>query len=393
MALPKMEWEAESTKKTIIVLSWFYLPFIGGAELFVKAVTERLSSRFRFVIITARANRKLPRREEKDGVRILRVGTGHWVDKFLYPIPALWSALGVRPVHLVHSIMVNAAAVTAFLYQRLTRKPSLLTLQEGDSEEYVRTWLGPFFPVYPLLHRPFDRIHAISSFLKNQAVVYGADPNTVRVVPNGVDTETFSPRAWSGEEITELRRALRLEGKRVIVSVSRLVPKNGLHDLVLAMPAIIRSHPQAVLLLVGDGEERARLETAAGELGIREQVHFAGEVTHRVISKYLQLADVFVRPSISEGLGSAFLEAMACDVPVIGTPVGGIVDFLRDGETGLFCQPRDPESITAAVCHLFGAEGLARHISANGRSLVQRDYRWDTVAERVGTIYEELLSS
>jgi phosphatidylinositol alpha-1,6-mannosyltransferase len=381
----------ESTKKTILVLTWFYLPYIGGAELFVKAVTERLAHRFRFVIVTARASRRLPRREEVNGITVLRVGTGFWIDKFLYPLPALRSSFGLGRTHLVHSIMVNAAAVTAFLYKKLKGTPSLLTLQEGDSEEYVRNWLGPFFPVYPVLHRPFDRIHAISSFLRDQAVKYGADPDIIRIVPNGVDTEMFSPLAPIPEEAAALRRSLGLEGKRVIITVSRLAPKNGLLDLVKAVPAIVRQHPDAALLLVGDGDERARLEATAGDLGIRERIHFLGEVPHPETAKYLRLADVFVRPSLSEGLGSAFLEAMACDVPIIGTPAGGIVDFLDDGETGLFCRPHDPKSVAAAVCRLLENEELTRHVSTRGRERVERSYRWDTVADRIGAIYEELL--
>jgi glycosyltransferase involved in cell wall biosynthesis len=384
--------KTETGKRTIVVLSWFYLPFIGGAELFVKAVTERLEKRFHFEIITARAKRTLPRIERRNGVTIRRVGTGWWIDKFVYPLPALGSILMHRPVHLVHSVMVNAAAVTAFLYLRLKRRPSLLTLQEGDSEAYVKSWLGPFFPVYPLLHRPFDRIHAISSFLEAQAVGYGADPKKIHIVPNGVDTEIFNPGARASEAAAELRHGLGLDEKRVLISVSRLVPKNGLQDLIRAMPRILRDQPRATLLLVGGGEDRARLETTARELGLGDHIRFIGEVSHEDTAKYLMLADVFVRPSVSEGLGSAFLEAMACGVPVVGTPVGGIVDFLRDGETGLFCRPKEPESVASAVGRLLSDDDLARRLSRNGRLVVEADYRWDTVAERIGAIYDEMLS-
>ncbi len=380
-----------SDRKTIVIFSWFYLPFIGGAELFVKAVTERLSHRYRFIVVTARMDRKLPTEEQLNGVTIRRVGTGFPVDKFIYPVPALMSALMIRPVHLVHSIMVNAAALTAFLYKRFVRRPSLLTLQEGDNEEYVKQWLGPLFPIYPLLHRPFDRIHSISSFLEQQAVGYGAARNSITVVPNGVDTNRFSAGAWPRDELESLRRRLDLAGKRVVISISRLVSKNGLQDLIRAMPAVVRRHPDAVLLLVGDGPERSLLERSAKQLGIGHQVLFAGAVIHEETARHLLLAEVFARPSISEGLGSAFLEAMSCGVPVVGTPVGGIVDFLRDGETGLVCKPGDPDSVSECICRLLENEELARHVSRQGRRQVERDYRWDSVAERIGELYDELL--
>lgn len=384
--------EKGSVRKTIVIFSWYYLPYIGGAELFIKAVTERLSHRFRFVIVTARFDRKLPREEQSGDVTIHRVGTGFPIDKFLYPVPALVRALRIRPVHLVHSIMVNAAAVTAFLYLSVAKRPSLLTLQDGDSEEYVKRWLGPLFPIYPPLHRPFDRIHSISSFLERQAVGYGAAAESISIVPNGVDTGRFNAHARSPEETMALRRSLGYEGKRVITSVSRLASKNGLGDLVRAMPAVLQHHPDTSLLLVGDGPERSALEHEVRELGIEDKVRFTGEVGHEETVQYLLLADVFVRPSISEGLGSAFLEAMSCSVPVVGTPVGGIVDFLRDGETGLFCSPGDPASVTESICRILDDETLAHRIAHQGQRLVEREYRWDGVAERIGDLYDALLA-
>lgn len=383
---------ARSLMKTVLVLTWFYHPFIGGAELFVRAISERLSRRFRFTIVTAHAEKHLPAREAQDGVTVLRVGTGHSIDKFIYPLAALRGALRLESVDLVHAIMVNASAVAAYAYLKLRSRPSLLTLQEGDSEEYVRDYLGPFFPIYPRLHRPFDRIHAISSFLRDEAVRHGADPATISVVPNGVDTATFDRSAWDTQELCELRRGLDLDGKRIIISVSRLVPKNALDDLVRAMPSILRDHPDAALLLVGDGSELGKLEELTRRLGIENRVRFTGSVEHRDTAKYLLLSDVFVRPSASEGLGSAFLEAMACGVPVVATPVGGIPDFLRDGETGLLCRPHDPESVASAVHRSLADLSLAERLSRNGRELVQQDYDWDKVAARIGDLYEELLA-
>ena len=179
--------------KTIVIFSWFYLPFIGGAELFVKAITDRLGYRYRFVIVTARADRKLAAIDESERVSVVRVGLGNRSDKFMYPLFALKWALASEHVDLVHAIMVNASAVAAYLFSKMKRVPTLLTLQEGDTEDYAREYLRLLFPVYPRLHRTFDRIHAISRFLEQQAITYGADTETIRVIPNGVDTEVFRP--------------------------------------------------------------------------------------------------------------------------------------------------------------------------------------------------------
>ena len=375
--------------KTIVIFSWFYLPFIGGAELFVKAITDRLGYRYRFVIVTARADRKLAAIDESERVSVVRVGLGNRSDKFMYPLFALKWALASGHVDLVHAIMVNASAVAAYLFSKMKRVPTLLTLQEGDTEDYAREYLRLLFPVYPRLHRTFDRIHAISRFLEQQAITYGADTETIRVIPNGVDTEVFRP--GESDASAKLRTRLGLDGKRVVVSVSRLVPKNGLDTLVEAMPRLRREHPDVALVLVGTGLEKRHLESKADELGVSDAVVLVGEVPHEETADYLRLAHAFVRPSRSEGLGSAFLEAMASGVPVVATPVGGIPDFLDPEVTGLFCKPNDPESVAGAIGRLFTDHALSQNLRVGGLRLVQARYRWDQVADRIAAVYEELL--
>lgn len=378
--------------KTILVFSWFYLPYVGGAELFLKAITDRLSDRFRFVIVTARADRRLPAREDHGSITILRSGLGSPLDKFLYPLTGLARALRLPRADLVHAIMVNAAAVAARAYLRFGPSPSLLTLQDGDSEEYARSYLGPLFPIYPRLHRPFDRIHAISHFLERQAIRYGADPSIIDVIPNGVDTDLFRAIPNAPERVEELRRSLDLSRKRVIVSVSRLVQKNGIDTLLDAVPEILRSHPTAVVVLVGDGSDRRSLEARAERLGVRHAVRFVGAVDHRETPDYLHLADAFVRPSRSEGLGTAFLEAMACGIPVVATPAGGIPDFIQHDVNGLLVQPGSHQEVAQATSRILGDPATGRRLSRAADLLVRSGYQWDSIAERIGDLYDELLN-
>lgn len=377
--------------KTILIFSWFYLPYVGGAELFIREIVSRLSGRYRFIIITARGGRALEKRQADAEAVVLRVGLGRSVDKFIYPVPALARALGVKDVGLVHAIMVNASAVAAYGYRLIKHKPTMLTLQSGDTEDYVRGYLGPLFPVYPLLHRKFDRIHAISRHLREQAIGYGADPTRIVTIPNGVDTDRFSRRAHTRRELDDLKQQLGLSGKRVLVSASRMSFTQGLSDLLKAMPLIAGRHPDVALLLIGDGEERPQLEALARELKVADRVRFVGSVENQEVVRLVCLGEVFVRPSRSEGLGTAFLEALSCEVPVVGTPVGGIPDFLIPESTGLFCEPGNPESIASAVERFLEDETFARECATRGRAMVERDYRWDAVAERIGDQYDELL--
>lgn len=379
--------------KTVLIFSWFYLPYLGGAELFVREIVSRLSHRYRFVIVTARGEKLPLRREKEGGAEIIRVGLGKPLDKVIYPIPALARALQFGPVDVVHAVMVNASALSAAVYCRLKHKPSLLTLQSGDSEEYVRGYLGPFFPIYPRLHRSFDRVHAISRHLRDQAIRYGADRSRIAVIPNGVDTTIFSRGVYALADLESLREGLGLTGKRIIVSASRLSITQRVSDLVRAMPGVIQEHPDAVALLIGDGEDRPALEKLSSELHLDGRVRFLGALEHKQVAPYLCLAEVFVRPSATEGLGTAFLEALACEVPIVGTPVGGIPDFLEEEKTGLFCEPGKPESIAKAVNRLLSDGELARECASRGRAMVEESYQWDGVAERIAGLYEDLLHS
>jgi glycosyltransferase involved in cell wall biosynthesis len=157
------------------------------------------------------------------------------------------------------------------------------------------------------------------------------------------------------------------------------------------MPRLLERHPNAALVLVGDGSERARLERRAEALSVRHAVRFVGEVEHENTVAYLRLAEVFVRPSRSEGLGTAFLEAMASGLPVVGTPVGGIPDFLRDGENGLLVKPGSAEALTEAVDRLLSDGRLGRELAASAAALVRSRYRWDHIAEQIAALYDELL--
>jgi len=106
--------------------------------------------------------------------------------------------------------------------------------------------------------------------------------------------------------------------------------------------------------------------------------------------KYLAASDIFIRPSLSEGLGSAFLEAMAAGVPIIGTRVGGIPDFLVDGETGLFCEAQNPQSIAEKIKLLLADETLRQKLITNGKKLVAEKYNWNIIVKQMEEIFNKI---
>jgi len=130
------------------------------------------------------------------------------------------------------------------------------------------------------------------------------------------------------------------------------------------------------------------LESLTVELGVSDRIIFAGDIYYEDLPGYLSMADVFARPSYSEGLGNAFLEAMAVGVPIIGTRVGGIVDFLENGVTGLFCEVGDQEDLAKRIKMVLSDVDLRKRLIENGRELVKRRYSWQSISDKFREIYE-----
>ncbi|MEK7090779.1 MAG: glycosyltransferase family 4 protein [Patescibacteria group bacterium] len=386
--------KASEGKAAIIIFSTAYLPFVGGAELAIKEITDRIKD-YDFFLITARMKKNLPKRERIGNVEVFRVGFGYsFLDKLLSPF---WGALVARnlaekhDVKLFWSMMVTFTSGAPFVLSLLHRLnlwgeengiPILLTLQEGDSESHLKfsnlglTGVSWFFAV-----RMADRIQAISSYLRDYAVSMGARCE-IDVVPNGVDLAKFKNQN-SKIKITN-------QNSKIVITVSRLVRKNGMDILVRAIAEVKKIIPDVKLWILGGGAEENYLKKLAQDFKIIGNVEFLGEVPNDRISEYLVKADIFVRPSRSEGLGTAFLEAMAAGLPVIGTPVGGIPDFLKDGENGLFSRPEDAKDLSEKIVKLINNAPFREKIAKHGQQFVLRDYSWDNIAARMKAVFHKV---
>ena len=178
-----------------------------------------------------------------------------------------------------------------------------------------------------------------------------------------------------------------------MISVSRLVLKNAIDDVIKALNFLLyKSGLKVKLILIGSGPDEQALKNLSLNQGVADNVIFLGHKDYTELPRYLQIADVFIRPSLSEGLGNAFLESMAVGVPVIGTEVGGIPDFLVNNETGLFCEVKNPSSIAKAVERYSQDHELFQKIKINGKNLVQEKYSWDKIATQMRVIFNKMLN-
>jgi glycosyltransferase involved in cell wall biosynthesis len=357
----------------VLIFSTAYFPFIGGAEVAIKEITDRLGD-IEFDLITARLDSQLPKTEKIGSVNVYRIGPGvPLLDKLLLPF---LGALKARELNRIKrydffwGMMVTFATGAAYIANWLQKKvPIVLTLQEGDSEEWLRhRWFGLLDLSWRMALKKTDKLTAISHYLLNRAKRLGFKGES-HLVPNGVDIQRFynpNPKKL-GDDVT-------------LITTSRLNIKNGIADVIEALKLL---PPNVKFKIIGAGELDAELKHLTRKLNLENRVEFLGLITPDKIPQHLHQADIFIRPSLSEGMGISFIEAMAASLPVVATPVGGIPDFLKDGETGVFCEPNDPQSIAAAVNKLISDRELVERIRGNALKMVKERYDWDLVAREM----------
>lgn len=393
-------------KKRILVFAVNYYPrFVGGAEVALKELTDRLSSHYEFDIVTLAFERALPRVERIGAATVYRVGwtadrqvtpesMTSWLalNKYLMPITGLVQGLRLARTHkydAVWSLMASYNSIAALFVSVFKRIPLMLTLQEGDPFAHIRRQASPILPLYFWLFKRAARIQTISTYLQTFAEGMGATC-PITVVPNAVDYAHFSKRS-APEEVAETRaRFLRGGQDTLLITTSRLVEKNGIADIISSLSFL---PPEVVLVIAGTGPLEKDLMRHARTIGVEGRVHFVGYVPHEKLPALVQAADIFIRSSLSEGFGNSFIEAMAARVPVIATPVGGIVDFLRDGQTGAFCEVQNPRSIADQVRRIQSDQALRDRLITNAERMVREKYDWSVIVESMRrTFFEPLFN-
>ncbi|ADL48065.1 glycosyltransferase family 4 protein [Micromonospora aurantiaca] len=209
-----------------------------------------------------------------------------------------------------------------------------------------------------------------------------------RLAP-GVDVDTYHPDVDGGR----VRSRLGLADRPVVVCVSRLVPRKGQDMLIRALPEIRRRVPDAALLVVGGGPYRSTLEKLARQAGLERDVVFTGSVPSAELPAHYAAGDVYAMPCRTrnrgldvEGLGIVYLEASATGLPVVAGDSGGAPDAVREGETGYVVGGRDVAQLADRVATLLADRDLARQFGAAGRAWVEREWRWETQAQRMAAL-------
>ncbi len=267
--------------------------------------------------------------------------------------------------------------------------PTVCTLTGSDVNDYPEEGWGIRRVTINVL-RKMEQLVAVSEALALAALQLADAHAPIEVAYMGCDPNGFR---FDEAARAEVRQRLGIENEEhLIVFLGYMHETKGAFELLDACMRLSERGQPAHLAFVGWGEAKSALAARARAAGVEARVHFQILPPHDDIPRWLSAADVFALPSHSEGLPLAILEAMACERPVVATRVGGIPEAVADGETGLLVSPRDVPALAEALGTLIADPDHARTMGLAGRRVLEEHFTWARSAERMRTIYEQVLA-
>jgi len=354
----------------IIMVSNEFPPSIGGVQTHVYELSRAMVRLGHSVtVITRLFDTLLPEEEFMDGVKVIRtkLSNNHWLYdlKLHYLLMDMIKKEGYQAVH-IHGMRPLKACKKLGVPVVFTNHTSsfLKRVKQGNKVlEKMRRQL-----------MIADTVLAPSDELVEATLKTGYS-GAVKFISNGVDTARFFPTS------SNVRIKLGIpESAFVAVLARRLVEKNGV--LYFAKAIAMTKREDLHVIVAGDGADRAAFEQIINEAGCEDRVHFLGAVNNQNMPEIFSSGDVSVLPSLMEATSIAGLEAMACEIPLIGTNVGGIPVIIENDETGILVEPRSPAALSRAMVKLCEDRGLAKYMGQKSLEKVQKEFSWDVIAQK-----------
>ncbi|MBI4583694.1 MAG: glycosyltransferase [Planctomycetes bacterium] len=360
-----------------------------GGEQQTLYLLEGLRRRGHDAILAARPGSPLMERAEACGLETFPIRPLNEADLF-----CAWSLarfLRARRPHLLHMHSSHAlflgslAACLAPGIRRVVHRRLESTIYRRFS--FRLNWLKYRFGA--------DRIVAISQAVKNQLIRDGLPPGQIAVVHSGIDGSSWPPPEKKAEgeaavPASRLKAELRLPPHApLLLAVGALELKKGHGILLEALPQVLERQ-EAVLAILGEGPQAPELERQVERLGLRDRVRLLG--FREDVQEILSAASIFVLPTLSEGLGTAILEALLLEKPVIASSVGGIPEIIEQRRHGLLVPPGDPAALAQGILEVLSQPQAAAQRARAGRRRVLESFSADQMVEKTLAVYEELLA-
>ncbi|MCK4546054.1 MAG: glycosyltransferase family 4 protein [Candidatus Eisenbacteria sp.] len=365
----------------ILVINWRDIrnPEAGGAELHLHEIFRRIASRGHRVVLLASGYPGCPREETIDGIQVVR--RGNWWN-FNFAVPGAYLS-DLR--HQGFDIVVDDINKIPFYTPLYVHTPLLAVMHHMFGGSIFHETAFPFASyVYaserliPTVYRR-TRFTVVSESTRDELVSRGVSASRIAVIHNGIDLSRYRP---------ETRRRFP---EPSVVYLGRLKKYKSIDLVLRAMKRVLEKIPEAKLTIVGDGDDRPRLEKIAREISMTGSVRFTGRVSEREKIGILQSAQVVVNPSRKEGWGVTVIESNACGAPVIASDVPGLRDAVQDGKTGILVGYGDERSLASSVVVMLRNPRVREQFSRRAIAWA-RGFSWDRATHQTLQVIEEVVS-
>ncbi len=282
---------------------------------------------------------------------------------------------------LSHSFFSVPCGFLSLLIKWQYKTPYVVSLRGSDVPGYSERFpvIYKFLtPVIKVIWKNASLVVSNSEGLKNLALKSKSEQE-IEIIYNGVDIEEFKP----GLDIEYPSEAFR------IICVSRITGRKGIQYLIEAVSRLISKYPQIQLQIVGEGDEKKNLVEQAKKLKLENIVEFCGLIEHNKLPIYYQDADIFVLPSLNEGMSNTMLEALSSGLPIIATDTGGTRELVREGVNGFVVKMRDSDDIAQKIEKLIQNEDLRRNMAIESRKIAEK-FSWKNIAGQYLAIYKKI---
>jgi glycosyltransferase involved in cell wall biosynthesis len=381
-----------SIRLKILQIAPFYPPHVGGIESHVEALSRKLAEAGHDVVVYTSNVPRTAKPGVSSGVRVRRFAAP--LSPLNNPcMPSLLiQLLRSRDFDVIHAHgHFHTSSTFAVLSNVLRRRPMVLT-SHGAILEY-RGWKRGVERIFNKsvgwwTLRSVDRVIALTPTQADILQELGAPREKVVVIPSWVEM----PRVASPVDVEGFRAAHKLGGKKVVLFVGRLLPVKGLNYLIEAAKY---AETRPTVVIIGDEAPgyagcKESLIQQVKRLGLEEQVLFLGRFAREDLEAAYEAADLFVLPSLGEGLPMALLEAMAHGNCVLATEVPGNRDVIRDGWNGALVEARNPADLAHKIDALLGDNDWRANLGAQARRDVEQNYRADSVIDKTLQVYREV---
>lgn len=380
----------------ILFLNYEYPPLGGGAANATQYILEEYSKipDLSVDLITSSIDEKYYEEKIGNNIKIYRIPIGknsknlHYQsqkDLLVYSWKAYFYAkklIAQNKYDLTHSFFTVPCGFLSLVFKKKYKIPYIISLRGADVPGYAERFSFIYKLLTPLIKKIWkNSAEVISNSQGLKELALKANPKQkIDVIYNGIDIKKFTPNI-----------SLKNNDKFIITpGASRLTSRKGLKYLIEAVQKLSQKYPQIKLEIMGSGkEEKEKLEKLVANLNIQDKVEFLGRIPREETFSYYQKSDVFVLPSLNEGMSNAMLEALSSGLPIIATDTGGSKELIKEGENGYIIKMKNSDDIAQKLEKLINNPELKKRMGENSRKKAL-ELSWEKVAKKYFNLYKEV---